>query len=230
MRRPARLAVSPSAIAGRNRGGIAGRARRSRDQAAGRGRRRGGSRAGGRGRSQGARPLARIAARDPTIRASVTAVAEREISQHAARLSALTEAKTRLRRQPRGGLAARGTRRKARCASLRRRPNLKASSIPCAPKSTATASQLAEVRAEAQALAREAEIARKRLEAIAGEQKSWVETKDRTAAQIATLEARVDRNHRRARRPCQYAAGLCGQARGADHRGRSRREDPPRVR
>ena len=50
---------------------------------------------------------------------------------------------------------------------------------------------LAEVRAEAQALAREAEIARKRLEAIANEQKSWIETRERTATQIATLETRV---------------------------------------
>ena len=40
-------------------------------------------------------------------------------------------------------------------------------------------------------MAREAEIARKRLEAISGELKSWTETQDRTAAQIMTLEARV---------------------------------------
>ena len=47
------------------------------------------------------------------------------------------------------------------------------------------------MRAEAQALAREAEIARKRLEAIASEQRSWIETRERTATQTATLEQRL---------------------------------------
>ena len=47
--------------------------------------------------------------------------------------------------------------------------------------------KVAEVRAEAQALTREAEIARKRLEAIAGEQQAWLDTRERTSKQIAAL-------------------------------------------
>ena len=51
--------------------------------------------------------------------------------------------------------------------------------------------KVAEVRAEAQALTREAEIAKKRLEAIAGEQQSWIDTRERTSKQIAALDARL---------------------------------------
>ena len=49
---------------------------------------------------------------------------------------------------------------------------------------------LAEVRAEAQALAREAELADRRLGAIATERAAWSERRDGAVAQIATLDAR----------------------------------------
>jgi chromosome segregation protein len=49
----------------------------------------------------------------------------------------------------------------------------------------------AELRGEAQAIAREAELANHRLQAIAAEQKAWNERNDNAAAQIATLGKRT---------------------------------------
>jgi len=51
--------------------------------------------------------------------------------------------------------------------------------------------RLAEVRAEAQALAREAELSARRLAAIAADRAGWNERQASAAAQIATLETRV---------------------------------------
>ena len=52
--------------------------------------------------------------------------------------------------------------------------------------------QLAEVRAEAQAFAREAELAARRLAQIASEREGWTSRKDSAASQLATLEQRVE--------------------------------------
>jgi chromosome segregation protein len=49
----------------------------------------------------------------------------------------------------------------------------------------------AQVRAEAQALAREAELADRRIQAIASERGEWQARKDNATAQIATIETRV---------------------------------------
>jgi chromosome segregation protein len=116
--------------------------------------------------------------------------AERELSQQAARLSALTEAKTRLHASRAEAAAVRDEAQRA-LSSLAPASELEGRLNTVRAEITGHRAHVAEVRAEAQALAREAEIARKRLEAIGNEQKSWVETKDRTATQIATLEARV---------------------------------------
>ena len=47
------------------------------------------------------------------------------------------------------------------------------------------------MRAEAQALAREAELADRRLQAITAERKEWQNRKESAASQIATIEARI---------------------------------------
>src|SRR5262249_59883113 len=52
--------------------------------------------------------------------------------------------------------------------------------------------RLAEVRAEAQALAREAEISGRRLTALAADRQAWSERNDGAAAQLETLQARVE--------------------------------------
>src|SRR5207244_5550176 len=50
----------------------------------------------------------------------------------------------------------------------------------------------AQVRAEAQALAREAELADRRVQAILAERNQWQNRKQSAASQIATIEARVN--------------------------------------
>jgi len=117
-------------------------------------------------------------------------VAERELSAQAARLSALTEAKSRLQASRAETAAARDEAKNA-LAGLAPAGELEGRLNTVRAEINGHRAQLAEVRAEEQALAREAEIAKKRLEAIANEQKSWIETKERTATQIATLETRV---------------------------------------
>ena len=117
-------------------------------------------------------------------------VAERELSSQAARLSALTEAKTRLHASHAEALAAKDEANRA-LSGLAPASELEGRLNTVRAEINGHRAHLAEVRAEAQALAREAEIARKRLEAIANEQKSWIETRERTATQIATLETRV---------------------------------------
>jgi chromosome segregation protein len=118
------------------------------------------------------------------------ASAEREINQKTARQSALTEAKTRLGGNLAEAVAARDEAQQA-LSDLAPAAELESKLNAVREEISAHRVRVAEVRAEAQALAREAEIARKRLEAIASEQRSWIETKERTATQTATLEQRL---------------------------------------
>jgi chromosome segregation protein len=118
------------------------------------------------------------------------AAGERETNQQAARRSALTEAKARLSRSCAEAAASKEQAAQT-LAGLAPAVELEQQLNDVREVIAARRTTLAEVRAEAQALAREAEIAKKRLDAISGEQKSWTETKERTATQIAALEARV---------------------------------------
>jgi chromosome segregation protein len=118
------------------------------------------------------------------------AAAERDINQKTARRSALTEAKARLDGNLAEAIAARDE-ATAKLAELAPAADLESRLSAVREQIGAHRVRVAEVRAEAQALAREAEIARKRLEAIAGEQRSWIETRERTAAQISALQQRL---------------------------------------
>ena len=116
--------------------------------------------------------------------------AEREINRHAARRSALSEAQSRL--------AADRTEADAAHESAN-------SALMELPPSDETEAQLAsvrgeieghrriaaQVRAEAQALAREAELADRRLQAIISERNQWQTRREGAASQIATIEARI---------------------------------------
>jgi chromosome segregation protein len=118
------------------------------------------------------------------------AATEREISRHAARKSALTEARSRL-------TADRGEAQSALDAANTALTEL--------PASLSTETRLAEVRteiddhrklaaqvrAEAQALAREAELADRRLQAITAERNEWQSRKAGAVSQIETIEARI---------------------------------------
>ena len=121
--------------------------------------------------------------------------AERAANQQAARRSALTEAKTRISASRREADAAKKEALRALAASPPA-TELEAKLKKVRGEIAAHRTQLAEARAEAQALAREAEIARKRLEAIAAEQHSWTDTGKRTATQIAALDRRLSEARR----------------------------------
>ena len=119
------------------------------------------------------------------------AEAEREAGRNAARLSALTEAKTRLS----------ASREEAIAGSNEAQRALKALS-PAATIETQLAAargeieekraRLAELRADAQALGREAEISARRLAAIGADREAWSSRKDGATLQIETLQARVE--------------------------------------
>ena len=118
------------------------------------------------------------------------AAAERELTHITTRRAALTEAQTRLGTSRDEALAAHGEAQRglselAPAAALETRLDGIRNEI------ATRRVQVAELRAEAQALAREAEIAKKRLEAIAGEQQAWIDTRERTSKQIAALETRL---------------------------------------
>jgi chromosome segregation protein len=115
--------------------------------------------------------------------------AERAFNQQAARRSALAEAKVRISANRREAETAKAEAARA-LAALPPSTELEAKLNDVRGQLAAHRAQLAEARAGAQALAREAEIARKRLEAIAAEQHSWADTGKRTAAQIAALDTR----------------------------------------
>ena len=118
------------------------------------------------------------------------AAAEREISRNAARISALTEARQRTSTGRDEAEAARLETHKA-LAELPDAAHLEAKLANVNDEIARDRGALAEVRVEAQAIAREAELADRRLQAIATEQADWNERRDKAAAQIATIGERT---------------------------------------
>jgi chromosome segregation protein len=119
------------------------------------------------------------------------AEAERVASRHAARLSALTEAKARLTTSRNETAVARCDAEQA-LASLPAGADIEAQLAALRIEIEAQRAQVAEVRAQAQALAREAEISARRLGVIAADRQAWGERRDGAVTQITSLEARVD--------------------------------------
>jgi chromosome segregation protein len=118
------------------------------------------------------------------------ASAEREINRHAARRSALTEAHSRLTNDRTEAAAAHET---ATAALGELPPSLDTETKLAEVRTEIDGHRrlAAQVRAEAQALAREAELADRRLQAISAERNEWQVRKQSAASQIATIEARV---------------------------------------
>jgi chromosome segregation protein len=119
------------------------------------------------------------------------AAAEREISRNAARISALKEARARICTSRDEAVAARDEAQKALAAL----PPAAALEAKLAAVNDVVASErdaCAEVRVEAQAIAREAELANRRLQSIATERQAWGERRDTAAAQIATIGQRTE--------------------------------------
>jgi len=136
------------------------------------------------------REALRAARREVDAARERLANAEREINRHAARKSALTEAQTRL--------AADRTEVEAAHASAQDMLAELAPSDETEAQLAAVRGEIeshrrlaAQVRAEAQALAREAELADRRVQAIIAERDQWQSRKQGAASQIATIEARV---------------------------------------
>ncbi len=117
--------------------------------------------------------------------------AEREAGRDAARLSALTEARSRLVAGRDEAVAAfseaeRGLTELAAAAEIETQLGAVRDDIE------KHRVHVAEVRAEAQAFAREAELAARRLTQIGTEREGWTSRKDSASAHIATLDQRIE--------------------------------------
>jgi chromosome segregation protein len=136
-----------------------------------------------------AREQWRTAQRDADSAREMHTMAEREMARNAARISALTEAKTR-------SIAGRDEAKSAAdvanqaLAELPPSADLESKLADVRTDIEGKRAQLAEVRAEAQALARDAELADRRLNAIGTDRTAWAERRERANTQIATLDAR----------------------------------------
>jgi chromosome segregation protein len=124
-----------------------------------------------------------------------TRTRERDLNRQAARLSALSEARTRLiasRDEAVAGKAEaeRGVTKLAAAADLETR--LAGVRDDIAGKRA----KLAEVQAEQQAIVREAELAERRLSSLAADKAGWVERQDGASNQIATLDQRIEQAKR----------------------------------
>jgi chromosome segregation protein len=137
-----------------------------------------------------ARDAWRAAQREADATRERHATAEREVNRHAARKSALSEAYSRL-----------AIDRAEVEAAQQNAAEILAELPPGAETETRLAAVRAEiegqrrlaaqVRAEAQALAREAELADRRVQAIISERNDWQNRKASAASQLATIDARI---------------------------------------
>jgi chromosome segregation protein len=137
-----------------------------------------------------ARDAWRAAQREADAARGRHADTEREINRHVARKSALTEAHTRLNADR---AEAQNAHDSAIAALAELPPSLDTETRLAAVRTDIDGHRrlAAQVRAEAQALAREAELADRRLQAILAERSEWQSRKQSAASQIATIEARV---------------------------------------
>jgi len=137
-----------------------------------------------------AREAWRAAQREADAARERHAATEREINRHATRKSALTEAHTRLAADRSEAEAAHEN---AADALAELPPSLDTETRLTAVRTDIDGHRrlAAQVRAEAQALAREAELADRRVQAIAAERNEWQNRKASAASQVSTIEARV---------------------------------------
>jgi len=137
-----------------------------------------------------ARDAWRAAQREADATRQRHAATEREINRHAARKSALMDARSRLAADRAEAEAAHES-VSAALADLP--PSLDTESRLAAVRSDIDGHRrlAAQVRAEAQALAREAELADRRLQAILTERQDWQNRRLSASSQLATIEARI---------------------------------------
>ncbi len=116
--------------------------------------------------------------------------AEREVNRNAARLSALAEAQARLTASRDETATARAQAEEA-LAALAPAAELENELAAVRDDITGKRARLAELRAEQQAIVREAELADRRLAQLATDKKGWTERQLGAGRQIETLEQRV---------------------------------------
>ncbi|MFL6792986.1 MAG: chromosome segregation protein SMC, partial [Bradyrhizobium sp.] len=137
-----------------------------------------------------AREAWRAAQREADAARERHAATEREINRHAARKSALAEAHSRLAADR---MEADAAHENATAALIGLPPSHDTETKLAAVRADIESHRrlAAQVRAEAQALAREAELADRRVQAILAERSEWQNRRQSAASQIATIEARV---------------------------------------
>jgi chromosome segregation protein len=136
-----------------------------------------------------ARERWRAAQHDADGARDLHAAAERDVARNAARISALNEARTRLIANRDEAKAAKAEAERAMTA-LPPAAQIEAKLAAVRTEIDGKRVALAEVRAEAQALAREVELAERRLTTIAADRKAWHDRAEGARTQIATLESR----------------------------------------
>ena len=137
-----------------------------------------------------ARDAARAAQREADAARERHAAAEREINRHAARRSALDEARTRLASDRMDADSAHAS-AVAGLGELPATAETEARLASVRSDMEGHRKLAAQLRAEAQALAREAELADRRVQAIVAERSEWQGRKENAASQISTVETRV---------------------------------------
>ena len=146
---------------------------------------------------------------------------ERDLNRQAARLSALAEARARLTASRDEATAAK-TQAEQALAQLAPAADLEARLAQVRDDIAAKRARLAEVRAEQQAIVREAEMADRRLNQLAADKAGWSERRDGARNQIGTLEQRID-EARRDRAELENAPQLfAAEALRPHHRGARR--------
>jgi chromosome segregation protein len=137
-----------------------------------------------------AREALRNAHREADAARERHAATEREINRHAARKSALTEAHSRLNADL---TEAYGAHQAATAALAEMPPSVEIETRLATVRTDMEGHRhaAAQVQAEAQALAREAELADRRVQAILAERNEWQSRKQSAASQVATIEARI---------------------------------------
>jgi len=121
---------------------------------------------------------------------SETRARERDLNRHAARLSALAEARTRLNASRDEASAAKSEAERS-LAALAPAAVIEGQLASVRDDISAKRAALAEVRAEQQAIVREAELADKRLATLTADRAGWSERREGAHKQIATLDERI---------------------------------------
>ncbi len=137
-----------------------------------------------------ARDAWRAAQREADAARERHATTEREVNRHSARKSALFEAYSRLTIDR---TEVEGAHQNASAALAELPPGLETETRLAAVRGEIEGHRrvAAQVRAEGQALAREAELADRRVQAITAERNDWQSRKASAASQITTVEARI---------------------------------------